>query len=86
MPPDSATGAGDTATATFVLDYADFLESHVDRWTMTTDGTLVDGFTATAPDEPELLQDVVRHAEEAHGVKEVTPELAAKVKAAIQDR
>jgi len=38
-------GAGDTAAATFVLDYADFLESHVDRWTMTTDGTLVDGIT-----------------------------------------
>lgn len=44
------------------------------------------GFTATAANEPELMQDVVRHAEEAHGVKEVTPELAAKVKAAIQDR
>jgi glucoamylase len=35
--------AGDTATAAFVLDYADFLESHVDRWTVTTDGTLVAG-------------------------------------------
>jgi len=38
-------GAGDKATATFVLAYADFLESHVDRWTVTTDGTLVAGIT-----------------------------------------
>jgi len=37
--------AGDAATAAFVLDYADFLESHVDRWTITTDGTLVSGVT-----------------------------------------
>jgi predicted small metal-binding protein len=28
----------------------------------------------------------VAHAAEAHGVKEVTPDLAAKVKAAIQTR
>jgi glucoamylase len=33
--------AGDAASAAFVLEYADFLESHVDRWTTTTDGTLV---------------------------------------------
>jgi len=36
-------GAGDTETATFLLDYADFLESHVDGWTVTTEGTLVRG-------------------------------------------
>jgi len=35
--------AGDTETAIFVLDYADFLESHVDHWTVTTEGTLVPG-------------------------------------------
>jgi predicted small metal-binding protein len=29
---------------------------------------------------------VIAHAEHAHGVTEVTPELAAKVKAAIQNR
>ena len=34
---------GDDATATFVRDYADFLESHVERWTVTTEGTLVPG-------------------------------------------
>lgn len=31
----------DDATATFLEDYADFLESHVESWTVTTDGTLV---------------------------------------------
>jgi glucoamylase len=34
---------GDAATAAFVRDYADFLESHVERWTVTTGGTLVPG-------------------------------------------
>jgi len=29
------------ATAEFVRDYADFLESHIERWTVTTEGTLV---------------------------------------------
>jgi predicted small metal-binding protein len=41
-------------------------------------------FTATAPTEEELLEQVVAHATHDHGVTEVTPELAAKVKAAIQ--
>lgn len=36
-------GAGDAATAKFVVDYSDFLESHLDRWTVTTEGTLVPG-------------------------------------------
>lgn len=31
----------DDATAAFLEDYADFLESHVESWTVTTDGTLV---------------------------------------------
>lgn len=30
-------------TAEFVRDYADFLESHIERWTVTTQGTLVPG-------------------------------------------
>jgi glucoamylase len=34
---------GEHATAEFVRDYADFLESHIERWTVTTDGTLVSG-------------------------------------------
>lgn len=36
---------GDAATALFARDYADFLESHVERWTVTTEGTLVPGIT-----------------------------------------
>jgi len=43
-------------------------------------------FTAVAPNEQELMEKVVSHAREAHGVQDVTPELAAKVKAAIQER
>ena len=34
---------GDKATADFLIDYADFLESHVERWTVTTQGFLVPG-------------------------------------------
>jgi predicted small metal-binding protein len=32
------------------------------------------------------MKQVIAHAAQAHGVTEVTPELAAKVKAAIQTR
>ena len=51
-------------------------------------GDVVPGcaFTASADSETELMQKVVAHAAEKHGVMEVTPELAAKVKAAIQNR
>jgi predicted small metal-binding protein len=44
------------------------------------------GFTAEAASEDELLKKVTAHAAHAHGVQEVTPELAAKVKAAIRDQ
>lgn len=49
-------------------------------------GDVVPGcdFTATAASEEELVKKVVAHAAEHHGVKEVTPELADKVKAAIK--
>jgi predicted small metal-binding protein len=43
-------------------------------------------FTASAAGEEDLLKQVTAHAEKEHGVKEVTPELAAKVKAAIRTR
>ena len=43
-------------------------------------------FTASAPTAEELLEKVTAHAAEAHGVKDVTPELVAKVKAAIETR
>jgi predicted small metal-binding protein len=51
-------------------------------------GDVVTGcsFTAAAANEEELLKKVVAHAGAAHGVKDVTPELAAKVKAAIRER
>ncbi|WP_418006816.1 glycoside hydrolase family 15 protein [Nostoc piscinale] len=34
---------GDEATAKFIEEYADFLESHIEDWTVTTEGTLVPG-------------------------------------------
>jgi predicted small metal-binding protein len=43
-------------------------------------------YTASAATEEELLKKVVAHAAHAHGITEITPELAAKVKAAIKDR
>lgn len=51
-------------------------------------GDVVPGctWTANAPTEEELLKKVVAHAAQDHGVKEVTPELAAKVQAAIKTR
>ena len=36
---------GDDITAAFVRDYADFLEAHIEGWTVTTEGTLVPGIT-----------------------------------------
>jgi predicted small metal-binding protein len=44
------------------------------------------GFTAEAENEAALIARVKDHAAAEHGVKEVTPELAAKVKAAIRNR
>ena len=43
-------------------------------------------FTASAATEEELLKKVVAHAARDHGITEVTPELAARVKAAIKSR
>lgn len=43
-------------------------------------------FTASAETEEDLVKQVSSHAAEKHGVGEVTPELAAKVKAAIRSR
>ena len=43
-------------------------------------------FEATAPTEEELLKMVAAHAAHTHGIKEVTPELAAQFKAAIKSR
>ena len=51
-------------------------------------GDVVGGcaWKADAPTEEELLKKVVAHASSAHDVKDVTPELAAQVKAAIRER
>ncbi|MGC2205715.1 MAG: glycoside hydrolase family 15 protein [Thermoplasmata archaeon] len=38
-----AGSRGESADAQFVQEYADFLESHVERWTVTESGTLVPG-------------------------------------------
>jgi predicted small metal-binding protein len=43
-------------------------------------------FTASAETEEELLQKVAAHAARDHGITEVTPELAAKVRAVIESR
>ena len=42
-------------------------------------------FTATAVTEEELLKKVMAHASQDHGVTDMTPELAAKVRLAIRD-
>ncbi|GAB5518126.1 MAG: glucan 1,4-alpha-glucosidase [Rhodothermales bacterium] len=36
---------GNDDKADFIQDYADFLEAHVEAWTVTTEGTLVEGIT-----------------------------------------
>lgn len=36
---------GDDATATFLEEYADFLEAHLEAWTVTTEGSLVPGIS-----------------------------------------
>jgi len=43
-------------------------------------------FTASAATEEELMEKVAAHAAHEHKITEVSPELAAKVKAAIKNR
>ena len=43
-------------------------------------------FTASAATEEELLQKVAAHAAHDHGITEITPELAERVKAAIKSQ
>ena len=40
---DFARARGEQGAASFLQDYADFLESHVEGWTVTTNGSLVSG-------------------------------------------
>jgi len=37
--------AGDNETAAFIEEYADYLESHIEDWTLTTTGSLLEGVT-----------------------------------------
>ncbi|MGH7914696.1 MAG: glycoside hydrolase family 15 protein, partial [Candidatus Binataceae bacterium] len=50
---------GDAATAQFLLDYADFLESNIERWTVTKQGFLVPGikrhYVRINPADPGLV-------------------------------
>ena len=50
-------------------------------------GDVVPGceFVARGDSEQEILQQAAAHASEAHGVNEITPELAEKVRGAIRD-
>lgn len=41
---DFANERGETSTATFILEYADWLAAHLEEWMVTTQGELVDGF------------------------------------------
>jgi len=42
-------------------------------------------YVAKAPNEAELLKQAAAHAAQVHGIKEMTPDLLAKVKAKIRD-
>src|SRR5207248_3732952 len=42
---DFARERGDAATAKFLEEHADFVESHIEAWTVTTQGTLVPGIS-----------------------------------------
>lgn len=42
---DFAVARGDTVAAQFIEDHADYLESHVDHWTVTKEGSLVPGIS-----------------------------------------
>ena len=50
-------------------------------------GDLMPGcnFVAKGATEDEVLKIAAEHAKTAHGIQQVTPELAAKVKGAIKD-
>ena len=64
------------------------MPAHVDESKMIACAEIVPEcpFTASAATEEELLQKVAAHAAHDHGITEITPELASKVKAAIRTR
>ena len=50
-------------------------------------GDLMPGcdFVARGANEQEVMKKAAEHAQKAHGIQQMTPELAAKVKGAIKD-
>jgi glucoamylase len=75
---------GDEATAQYLEDYADFLECHVEGWTVTTEGTLLKGvprhymrILPERPDNPNPEEDPNRGnltiANRAPGARNVFP-------------
>jgi predicted small metal-binding protein len=50
-------------------------------------GDLMPGcnFVARGANDEEVMKKAAEHAAKAHGIQQVTPELAAKVKGAIKD-
>lgn len=42
-------------------------------------------FVARGDSEEDILRQAASHAQSAHNIREITPEVAAKVKAAIRD-
>lgn len=75
---------GDVATASFIQDYADYLEENVERWTVTTQGSLVPGISRhyiricpvdladpNAPIDPD--QNLLRIANRAPGQPDTFP-------------
>jgi predicted small metal-binding protein len=61
-------------------------ENHEDKYIACASVVPDCPFEATASNEEELLKKVAAHAAHDHGIADVTPELLAKVKAAIQNR
>jgi glucoamylase len=63
---------GDSATAEYLEQYADFLESHLDQWTVTTEGSLLPGvrrhFIRVHPADP---NDPQPDEDANHGVLEL---------------
>ncbi len=60
---------GDEPTARFIQEYADFLECHVEAWTVTTNGALVPGITRHyVRIHPTDVADVQPNEDPNHGV------------------
>ena len=67
----------DEASARFLAEYADFLEAHVEKWTVTTAGTLVPGISRHhIRITPEDCGKLIPHGDPDHsvlGIKNCAP-------------